>query len=122
MLNPILRVPELYDLNFGPFWWFFLFFWGTSKNQKIRPSEALRGFEGAVKGPRPYPYEVDHAESDFEGPRALGGRFRSILVVFLVFFGYLEKSGNSSFGAQKGAPSELNKPMLLGLNKPMRTI
>ena len=37
--------------------------------------------------PRPYPYEVDHAESDFEGPRALGGRFRSILVVFLVFLG-----------------------------------
>ena len=52
----------------------------------IPPSEPLKELKRAPRDlPRPYPYEVDHAESDFEGPRALGGRFRSILVVFLVF-------------------------------------
>ena len=39
MLNPILRVPELYEVDLGRFWLFFLDFSGTSKNQEIPPSE-----------------------------------------------------------------------------------
>ncbi len=39
--------------------------------------------------PTTRPYVVFYAESDFEGPRALGPQFWVVLVVFLVFVGYL---------------------------------